>query len=378
MIAVNLGTGTPMDAGQLIEYCNIESGTYWSDLRRKNGYERPHNFKLWCLGNEMDGPWQTCQLTAEEYGKKAKETAKIMKWVDPDIELVVCGSSSKDLPTFPEWDLQVLDTCYEYVDYISLHRYYTYEGNEQDFLASFRDLEDFIHTIKSTADYLKAKHRSDKTVNLSLDEWNVWDSENVESERWQKKPRLCEEQYTLLDALVIGGLLCTIVNNADRIKIACLAQLVNALSPIHTEPDGGLLLHSTYYPFMQVSNYGRGQVLKAITQCELVESKKYGEVPSLHTLITYDDIKHEISVFVLNIELNEDVELKFVFSDFPQLKMIDNMVLKGDDFFSINTMDNPENIVPEKQKLIQDASNEFVISIAKCSWNMFRFKEISV
>ncbi len=378
MIAVNLGTGSPLEAGQLIEYCNIKAGTLWSDKRRKNGYEKPHGFKLWCLGNEMDGPWQTCQLTAEEYGKKARETAKIMKWVDPEIELVVCGSSSKEMTTFPEWDLQVLDICYEYVDYISLHRYYKYEGNETDFLASYFDLDDFIHTIKSTADYLKAKHRSNRTINLSLDEWNVWDSENIGVERWKKAPRLSEEKYTLLDALVVGGLLCTIVNNADRVKIACLAQLVNTISPIHTEPNGDVLLHSTYYPYKQVSNYGMGQVLKSITQCDYIETNKYGKVPSIQTLITYDADIHELSVFILNMDLDEDIELRIEFSNFSMLCMVDFEALKGNDLFAFNTMEKPENVVPVKQRLNQGVSNIFTIVLSKCSWNMIRFEEVIV
>ncbi|MBN2546591.1 MAG: alpha-N-arabinofuranosidase, partial [Spirochaetes bacterium] len=155
MAGVNLGTGTPQDAGYMLEYCNFPEGTYWSDLRKENGHKKPHNIKYWCLGNEMDGPWQICQLTADEYGRKARETAKIMKWIDSDIKLVACGSSTTWMPTYPEWDRIVLEHVYDQVDYISLHRYYENEGNIEDFLASFVDMNNFIHTITSVADYVK-------------------------------------------------------------------------------------------------------------------------------------------------------------------------------------------------------------------------------
>lgn len=374
MIAVNLGTGTPQSAGYLIEYCNIEGGTFYSDLRKKNGHEKPHDFKVWCLGNEMDGPWQTCQLTAEDYGKKAKETAKILKWVDPTIEVVACGSSSKEMPTFPQWDLTVLDHCYEQVDFISLHRYYEYNGNTEDFLASFHDLNDFIHTIKSTADYVKAKHRSDKVMKLSLDEWNVWYIKHMNTKRWQVAPAIAEDVYSLMDALVVGGLLCTIVNNADRVKMACLAQLVNALAPIHTAPDGGVLKHSTYYPFQQVSNFGRGKAYQNIVVCDTVATPKYGEVPVLQTLTTYDEISGEMAYFILNTDQHDTVELDLHIADFGHITMIAHEVLSGEDLMAVNTFDEPEKVKPKAVDCEIVTNNSVTIHLEKLSWHMLRFK----
>ena len=374
MIAVNLGTGTPQEAGYLIEYCNIDKGTTYSDLRRKNGHEEPHNFKVWCLGNEMDGPWQTCQQTAQDYAKKAKETAKILKWVDPTIQVVACGSSSKEMPTFPEWDMTVLDTCYEYVDFISLHRYYEYNGNVGDFLASYYDLNDFIHTIKSTADYVKAKHRSDKTMYLSLDEWNVWYIKHMDTKRWQTAPAIAEDVYSLMDALVVGGLLCTIVNNADRVKMACLAQLVNALAPIHTAANGDVLKHSTYYPFQQVSNYGRGEVFQSLIVCDKVETEKFGKVDSLTAVTTYDEEKREMAYFVLNTDQEEDIALQLSLREFGKLKMIDHEVLTGSDLFAVNSFENPINVIPKKAEIIQEENGEFLLTLPKLSWSMYRFQ----
>lgn len=373
MIAVNLGTGTPQEAGYLAEYCNIEKGTYWSDKRREYGHKKPHNFKVWCLGNEMDGPWQTCQLTAEDYAKKAKETAKILKWVDPEIEVVACGSSSKEMPTFPQWDLTVLDTCYDYIDYISLHRYYEYNGNIPDFLGAYYDLDDFINTVKSARNFAKAKNRSKKDVYLSLDEWNVWNIKDMDTKRWQEAPAIAEDVYTLLDTLVVGGLLCTIVNNSDSVKMACLAQLVNALSPIHTAENGDVLLHGTYYPFMQVSNFGRGKVYQNFVKCDNVSTEKYGEIPEIASLTTYDEEKKQLAFFALNINESEDVTFDLNFSEFGNLKMKDYQVIKGDDLFATNTFENPNTIVPQKQIIDEKLGTEFNIVLPKLSWNMFLF-----
>ena len=376
MIGVNLGTGTPQQAGYLAEYCNVTNGTYWSDKRREHGYEQPHNFKVWCLGNEMDGPWQTCGLSAEDYGKKARETAKILKWVDPNIELVACGSSSKEMSTFPDWDRTVLENCYPYVDYLSLHRYYEFEGDKSSFLAAYYDLNDFINTIKATADYVKAKTRSDKVMMLSLDEWNVWYIKQMETKRWQWAPAIAEDVYSLMDALVVGGLLTTIVNNADRVKMACLAQLVNALAPIHTAPDGGILKHAIYYPFQQVSNFGRGSVFKNIVLCDDIVTEKYGKVPELATLTTFDDELGEMAFFVLNTNLDQDIKLTLKLEEFGNLQFVEQQVMTGDDLFAVNSFESPNNVVPHPVANSQELGQEFVLTLPKTSWTMVRFKQI--
>lgn len=376
MIAVNLGSGTPQEAGYFAEYCNIDKGTYWSDKRREHGYEQPHNFKVWCLGNEMDGPWQTCALTAQEYANKARETAKILKWVDPNIELVACGSSSKEMDTFPEWDRTVLEACYEHVDYISLHRYYEYEQDKPSFLAAFHDLDDFIHTIKSTADYVKAKSRSDKVMMLSLDEWNVWYIKHMDTKRWQWAPAIAEDVYSLMDALVVGGLLTTIVNNADRVKMACLAQLVNALAPIHTAPNGGVLKHATYYPFQQVSRYGRGTVYRNMVVCGEVETDKYGNVPELATVTTFDESNNEMAFFVLNTNLEQDITLDLQIEEFGELQLIEQQVLTGEDLFAVNSFEAPQNVKPVSIDVTFKTDTQFQFVLPKTSWTMLRFKQV--
>lgn len=372
MAAVNLGTGTPQDAGYMTEYCNFPQGTYWSDLRRKNGHEQPHNIKTWCLGNEMDGPWQTCSLTAEEYGKKAREAAKIMKWVDPSVELVACGSSNTMMPTYPEWDRTVMEYTYEDVDYISMHRYYENEGRVDDFLASFVNMDSFIKTIASTADYVKAKTRSNKKLKISFDEWNVWYIKKQTRCPWEIAPAIVEDVYSLLDALVFCGLLCTLLNNTDRVKMACLAQLVNALAPIYTQKGGKAIKQATYYPFQQVSLYGRGKALKTLVSCPTIETQMYGEAPILQTAATYNEEDGSVTLFALNCDQTEDLELKIDLRSFGEVRLKEHLLMDGPDLFAQNTFDEPDKVVPRTVNLDgkQDYSS---LVLPKLSWNVLRF-----
>ncbi len=184
MYAVNLGTRGMESARNIVEYANHSGGSYWSDLRKKNGSEKPLGIKLWCLGNEMDGPWQIGQKTAYEYGRSANETAKVMKLVDPSIEVVACGSSAYDMPTFGAWELEMLDQCYENVDYVSLHRYYSNAANDtRTFLARSLDMDAFVKTVVSLCDAAGGKKHSRKKLNLSFDEWNVWYHSNEQDKQ---------------------------------------------------------------------------------------------------------------------------------------------------------------------------------------------------
>lgn len=375
MQAVNMGTGTPAEAGYLVEYCNHPSGTFWSDLRRKNGRQDPHNIKVWCLGNEMDGPWQICGLSADDYGKKALETAKIMRWVDPGIELVACGSSGAWMSTFPEWDRIVLEYLYDQVDFISLHSYYGHDDKDNlaDFLASFMDMDNFIHTVVATADYVKAKKRSKKRVNLSFDEWNIWSDRFKTYDNWDfAKPRL-EQTYNLADALAFGGLICTLLNNADRVKMACLAQLVNAIAPIYTKPGGSVIKQTTYYPFQQVSVYGRGQVLKPILNCPKYDSKVYGDVPLLQTAVVFNEERKEISIFVLNCAQEDDLEVNFDFRSFGPVRPLEHVVLNGSDLAAVNSFEEPEKVKPGVMEISKEESAQIQVVLRRLSWNMIRF-----
>ena len=288
MYAVNLGTRGPDEARNVVEYANHPSGSYFSDLRVKNGAKEPFGIKLWCLGNEMDGPWQMGKKTAYEYGRTANEAAKLMKWVDPSIELVACGSSSREMPTYGGWEYEVLSECYENVDYLSLHRYYgNREGDTPHFLARSLDMDLFIKEVAAICDAVGAKKKNKKQINLSFDEWNVWFHSNEQdqalkkSDRWGRALPLLEDIYTFEDALLVGAMLITLMRNADRVKVACMAQLVNVIAPIMTREGGGVWAQTIFYPLMQASAFGRGVSLQPLIECPSYACKDFDEVPVL-------------------------------------------------------------------------------------------------
>ena len=283
MYAINLGTRGPEQARDIVEYCNHKGGSLYSDMRIANGRKDPFNIKVWCLGNEMDGPWQMGQKTAYEYGRVANEAAKMMKWVDPTIELVACGSSSSEMPTFGDWELTMLNECYENIDYVSLHRYYANPtGDTPGFLARTMDMDD-------------CRKHSKKQVYLSFDEWNVWyhsrqqDEEIWKREKWDRALPLLEDIYNFEDALLVGSMLITLLRNADRVKIACLAQLVNVIAPIMTRNGGGCWAQTIYYPFLHASRYGRGTALRAIAKSPVYDCADYEAVPVIDTTATLGD-----------------------------------------------------------------------------------------
>lgn len=363
MGAVNMGTGTPSDAAQLLEYTNFPAGTEISDMRIKNGHEAPHNIDTWCIGNEMDGPWQICHLDADDYGKKARETAKMMKWIQDDLDLVVVGSSGADMPTFPEWDRKVLEYTYEHVDFISLHAYYWNKGNEKDFLTSYVDLDNFIKTVAATADYVKALKRSDKQMYLSIDEWNIWDVDGQGRGGWQEEPRLIEDNYTVIDAVAFGGLIITLLNNCDRVKMACLAQLVNVIAPIMTEPGGASYKQTTFYPFKYFTNFGKGKVLKTINNFEQIESI-HGKTDSVATSIVECD--EYLTVFALNADTENDNKIQLDFSEYGNVVFEESYTIDAEDKYITNTLENPNNFTPK-------ISAEFDEVIKKSSFVVYRF-----
>jgi len=376
MMAVNLGTRGADEARNLVEYCNHPSGSYWSDLRIAHGYKEPHKIKTWCLGNEMDGPWQIGHKTAEEYGRLACETAKVMKLVDPTIELVACGSSSIGMATFPEWEATVLDHTYDYVDYISMHQYFgNSEKDTANFLASSMDMDAFIKTVISTCDYIKAKHRSKKTISLSFDEWNVWfHSHKADSERepWSIAPPQLEDIYTFEDALLVGSMLITMLKHADRVKMACLAQLVNVIAPIMTSNGGGSWRQTIFYPYMHTSIYGRGYALNPIISSPVYSTKKYTDVPVLDATAVYNEEKDEITIFAVNKDLLDTVSLKCDLRSFEGYKVIEHIVLENDDIYAVNTEDNPDNVVPHNKGNAELIGGTLNADLSKLSWNVIR------
>lgn len=377
MMAVNLGTRGPDEARNLVEYCNFEGGTYYSDMRRANGFEKPFSIKTWCLGNEMDGPWQICAKTADEYGRIACETAKVMRQVDPTIELVACGSSSITMPTFGEWEATVLKHTYNYVNYISLHHYYGNRDNDSvSYLGCSLEMDKFIKSVVAICDYVKAIKRSDKTMYLSFDEWNVWfHSKEADSKLkpWQIAPHQLEDIYNFEDALVVGCLLITLLKNCDRVKIACLAQLVNVIAPIMTENGGAAWAQTIYYPFLHASNFGRGVALTPIIYCDSYESKKYKKVPYVESIAVYNEEKGELTVFAVNRSLEEAVEFDIDLSDFADYACVEHIVMEHEDLKAVNTAEDPFQVVPHNNGQTTVNGTSAMATLNKKSWNVIRF-----
>ena len=380
MYAINLGTRGPEQARDVVEYANHRSGSKYSDLRIANGQKDPFNIKLWCLGNEMDGPGQMGQKTAYEYGRTANEAAKMMKWVDPSIELVACGSSGSGMPTFGSWELEMLDECYENIDYVSLHRYYgNPTGDTPGFLARTMDMDDFIKSVTAICDAVKGKKHSKKQINLSFDEWNVWyhsneqDKEIWKREKWDRALPLLEDIYNFEDALLVGSMLLTLLRNADRVKIACLAQLVNVIAPIMTRNGGGCWAQTTYYPFLHASLYGRGTALKAIVQSPVYDCSDYEEVPTVDTAATMGD-DGSITVFCVNRDLTEDCLLDLDLRSFGSVEMEEHIVLHHDDVKAVNTEECPDRVVPTTVQPAKTDNGRAQITLPALSWNVLRFR----
>jgi len=374
-MAVNLGTRGVDAARNIIEYCNHPGGTYWSDLRKYNGAQSPFKIKTWCLGNELDGHWQIGSKTAEEYGRLAAETAKVMRMVDPDIELVACGSSGMGMSTFASWEETILEHTYEHVDYISLHSYYGNQKNDlSSYLAMSVGMDRFIKSVTAICDYMKAKKRSNRTINLSYDEWNIWyhsHDKDSKNEPWQQSPPILEDIYNFEDALLLGCLLITLLKNCDRVKIACLAQLVNVIAPIMTEPGGAAWRQATFYPFMQASHYGRGTTLRHILEVPAYDCAEFKDVPFVETVAIHNGDANEIVIFAVNRSADESVDFAAELQGFDLAGIIDSTEICGHDIKQINTKDACP-IAPRKTDNATVSGGHLSAVLEPLSWNVIR------
>lgn len=380
MMSVNLGTRGIDAARSFIEYCNHPSGTYLSDLRISHGAREPLNIKTWCLGNEMDGPWQVGHKTAEQYGRIARETAQAMKWVDPRIECVACGSSYRAMPTFAYWEDTVLDHAYDYCEYISLHTYYGNQKNDLGtFLARPIDMDLFIKSVVATADHAKARAHSKKTLYLSFDEWNVW-YHTMERDKklpmWSIAPPQLEDVYNLEDALVAGSMLLTLLRNADRVKIACLAQLVNVIAPIMTQRGGKAWRQTIFYPFLHCSTYGRGISLNLECVSPTYKNKEFGDVPYLDTTATLNPEKEEVTIFAVNRDQEDTLLLEGDLRGLPKnYRVLEHLILEHKNSKATNTAAQPNRVVPHNRGNAKLADGKLTASLPTLSWNVIRLTQ---
>ncbi|WP_217213453.1 alpha-N-arabinofuranosidase [Streptomyces sp. AC550_RSS872] len=372
MLAVNLGTRGIQPALDLLEYANHPSGTALSDLRIANGTPEPHNVRMWCLGNEMDGPWQTGFLSADDYGKLAARTAGAMKMADKDLELVVCGSSGSWMPTFGDWERTVLEHTYDHVDYVSCHAYYQeLDGDLGSFLASATDMDYFIDTVVATADHVGYKKRSKKKINLSFDEWNVWyqkefhESDEVNDE-WRHAPRQLEDVYSVADAVVVGNLLMTLLKHSDRVTSASLAQLVNVIAPIMTEPGGPAWRQTTFYPFSITSRLASGAVIRPVIEAPVYEAARHGEASVIDAVATVDEDR--AAVFLVNRDLAETAQITIDVRDLGSSQVTEAVTLADPDVYAKNTLTEQNRVTPAANTTAKLADGVLTVELPPVSW----------
>jgi alpha-N-arabinofuranosidase len=375
VMAVNLGTRGVQEAVDLLEYCNHTEGTALSDLRRSHGAKEPHAIKTWCLGNELDGPWQVGHKTAAEYGRLAAETARAMRMVDPRIELVACGSSNSQMPTFASWEATTLEHCYDLVDYVSLHTYY--DPLPQDlpgFLASAVDLDRMIDAIVATADHVGARLKSRRRLRLSVDEWNVWHQSRFDGQdelSYDGPPELIEDVYDVADAVVVGSLLITLLRHADRVGIACQAQLVNVIAPILTRDGGAAWAQTIFHPFAQASRFARGDVLRVEPVVATYDTTSLGNVPLVTSTATFDEETGDVTVLCVNRSTSDPVDLVADIRALAGCRVREASVLSDDDLTARNTAEHPDRVAPRHQDVALD-DGELRTQLPPVSWTVIR------
>lgn len=346
MMAVNLGTLGTAEAAQLVEYCNLPGGTLWSDRRKANGAADPYGVKLWCLGNEMDGSWQAGHVPADVYAQRAGQAAVMMKGMDPSIELIACGSSGNFMKTYLHWDRTVLEYCWENIDYISAHRYSS--NSRQDsawFLAEGVEIDRVLDDYVGLLNYVCGVKRSKKRVYISFDEWNVWYKDRAGDGQWAHAPHLIEEIYNLEDALVCAQYLSAFIRRADVVKIACIAQIVNVIAPVLTRREG-VLLQSTYWPFVLYSRYATGTSLTPVVHAETCPAGERGEVPAIDAAASYDEAGGAISIFLVNRRQDEEATVEVHLADLAVRRIAGVEVMGGGDVKAANSWEQPDAVVP--------------------------------
>ena len=376
MLAVNLGTRGVAEAIDLVEYANIPSGTFLSQKRIDNGREKPFDVRMWCLGNEMDGPWQLGHRSADDYGKLAAQTAKALHQLDPGLQLVVCGSSARDMPTFGEWERVVLTHTYDDVDYISCHAYYEEkDGDAGSFLASGVDMDRFIEEVAATADHVKAVKGSDKTIDISFDEWNVWYIDRYHDvdkatgiDNWPVAPRILEDNYSVLDAVVFGSLMISLLKHADRVTSASLAQLVNVIAPIMTEPGGPAWRQTTFFPFATASRLARGAALRLKLESPEYDTARFGSVPVVDAVATHDDETGAAAVFLVNRSLDTPVTVTVDLRALGGAAVVSAQTLADADISATNTLQHPDRVGLSANDSATIADGVLTIELPPVSW----------
>jgi alpha-N-arabinofuranosidase len=369
MLGTNLGTRGVREALHLLEYANVPAGTARSDERRKNGREEPFDVRMWCLGNELDGDWQIGAKTAEEYGRLATVTARAMRAVDAELKLAACGSSWRGMPTFGVWERTVLEHAFDQIDYLSCHAYYHEEdGDAASYLASGADMDDFIESVVHTIEHVRAVNGSKRRIDLSFDEWNIWyqDPNEIDTTSWPIAPRLLENQYSVTDAVALGGLLISLLKHADRVKAANLAQLVNVIAPIMTEPGGPAWRQTTFFPFAATSRLATGTALRGALDAPTVPTAKFGDVPAVDAVATLDGGR--AAVFVLNRSLADTARFTIGAADLGIDGPVRAQGVWDEDRHAKNTLDAPARVTLRENTAITHEGGTVTVDLPPISW----------
>ncbi len=407
---VNLATGSIRDAADCVEYTNFPGGTYWSDLRRKNGHEAPYGVKTWCLGNEMDGPWQigSRERDPRGYGLLAREAAKLMKWTDPKIETIACVSSSPFLNHYPDWDRQVLEECYDAVEYISLHHYHSAPPElPQALLAGYQAFDDYIRTEIALCDFLKTKLRSKKTMMLALDEYasffrprgetdlGLGGRQNLEMfglfrpdrdyvlhdpDDWSTR-RMPPAGNEMLQALATASTMLVMLRHADRVRIGCATGGLNDLCRTDRER---VWKGASFYPFTQMIRWAKGVSLECPVACErydvpgyaIDDMNRYGGFEGVQTVqaaAAFDEEAEALTVFVINADLAEEQALRLDLRAFPGLRSAEFVDMAADSPGAANTPEHPDVLCPRARTDMKMDGGIFTAVLRPCSWNVLRF-----
>lgn len=379
MMAVNLGTGPIQDVSDIVQYCNLKNEGYWANYRIANGYKEPYNIKVWCLGNEMDGDWQICSKTAIDYAKIAKDAAKIIKWVSPESKVVACGSCSPLSATFPSWDKTVVDYLFDYMDYLSLHAYYTYPTKDHDvkeFLGSAANFDKYIKQVKQLIAKEKKKRKSNKEIYLSVDEWNVWHTFDGSSKRvkdWAYGLPLLENHYDYVDCLVFASLLMTLINNCDQVKFGCLAQLVNVIAPILTDDEKGVLKQTTFYPFSILSKeFSNLKILDCKDNFKKYNTKTYKKVNSVYKCVAFDEVNDEYKIALLNVS-DKDMDTEISFEECVEI--VRHLEMADFDLHDKNTFEEPDRVTVKEVCFNKNKNRVQKINLKKYSFSVVTFKK---
>lgn len=410
LYTVNLGTGTIQDAMDIVEYTNHPSGSYWSDLRIKNGHEKPYGVKTWYLGNEMDGPWQLGSWNNDPrgYGVRCNETSKAMKWIDESIKTAVCGSSAPFMEHFPEWDEAVLDQCYDTVDYLSVHHYHSAPmGDIKSLLGGALYYEDFINNEIAMCDFVASKHRSPKKMMISFDEYGAMIRENSPLNPGYGRYNMARTHYRfdpertyikhdpdkmkdmvfpgsdMLHLLGMASIQLAFLRHADRVKIGCMTGGLGALASSNHDH---VWKSASHYAFTQLIQYARGMSLQTEVDSETYDMPGYAiddtsqytgkeGVNYIDAASAWDKDNNRVTVFAINRNEEQEYPLEIDIKGFEEYKPVKHIATYSENFEEKNTYEDENRVIPIENTEYTFDGGVFKTHVKPLSWNVIIFEK---